>query len=205
MQLPDATILETLLVEASRIHGRLCPGQILGVRMAISGLRKIGVEDPNSLDKKSLIIYVEMDRCAADAIQCVTGCTLGKRTLKFIDYGKMAATFVNLRTSKAIRLIAKEDAREKAKMYFPWTEDKYLCQMEAYKMMPDDELFDFMIVKVCIPIQDMPGRPRTRVRCEVCGEYIQDMREIRIDGKVLCKACCYGRYYIIEKESTNCE
>lgn len=186
---------ETLLEESVRIHGHLCPGQVLGVRMSMLGLRLIGIDEPKGKDRKALIVFVEMDRCATDAVQSVTGCSLGKRTLKFMDYGKMAATFFNLRTGKAVRVVAKEEARERAKEYFPDMEDKYRAQLEAYKIMPEEELFETVPVIVRLRPEDMPGRPLRRVRCDECGEYVQDMREVYKDGKVLCKPCNSGRYY----------
>lgn len=200
LKIGEQTIIEfeSLLKESVKIHGHLCPGQVLGVRMSMLGLNKIGIEDPRGKDRKSLIVFVEMDRCATDAIQSVTGCSLGHRTMKFMDYGKMAATFVNLRTGKAIRVLAKEEAREKAKEYFPEIEDKYKAQLEAYKIMPDEELFNVMDVRVQIKPEDMPGRPLGRTRCVQCGEYVQDMREVCKDGKILCRPCAKGGYYIVE-------
>lgn len=187
---------ESLLDESARIHGHLCPGQVLGVKMSILGLEKTGIEEPKGKDRKSIIVFVEMDRCATDAVQSVTGCSLGHRTMKFMDYGKMAATYVNLKTGKAVRVIAKEDSREKAKKYFPDIEDKYKAQLEAYKIMSYEELFDVMDVKVDIKPEDMPGRPLKRVKCDICSEYVQDMRDVSIDEKVLCKPCAYGGYYL---------
>src|SRR5512139_49561 len=126
----DGFDFECLLQESAGIHGHLCPGQVLGVRMAIFGLSYIGIEDPKGRDRKKLIVFVEMDRCAADAIQSVTGCSLGHRTLKFLDYGKMAATFSNLSTGKSVRVAAREDARVKAKECFPDTSDRYAAQLD---------------------------------------------------------------------------
>ncbi|RMG72845.1 MAG: formylmethanofuran dehydrogenase [Nitrospirae bacterium] len=186
---------ERLLDESVRIHGHLCPGQVLGVRMAIYGLEKVGIQEPKGADRKKLYLFVEIDRCATDALQSVTGCSLGKRSMRFVDYGKMAATFVNLETGKAVRVVAKEEARDRAKDYFPDIENKYQCQLEAYKIMPDEELFYHQEVKVDIPPQDMPGRPLKRVRCDSCGEYVQDLRDLSIDGKTLCRACAEGGYY----------
>jgi len=191
---------EELLNESVKIHGHLCPGQVLGVRMSMFGLEKIGILDPKGKDRKDLIVFVEIDRCATDAIQSVTGCSPGKRTLKLVDYGKMAATFVNLRTQKAVRILAKEEARTRAKHYFPDISDRYECQTEAYKVMPYDELFSCRYVKVEIPIEDMPGRPIKRIRCDGCGEYVQDRREVNRDGRILCRACAYGAYYQVLKE-----
>ncbi|GBE36234.1 FmdE, Molybdenum formylmethanofuran dehydrogenase operon [bacterium BMS3Bbin07] len=187
-----------LLEESARIHGHLCPGQVLGVRMAIYGLNKVGVEEPRGRDRKKIYLVVEIDRCATDALQSVTGCSLGKRTMRFVDYGKMAATFVNLDTGRAVRVVAREEAREKAKEYFPGIENKYQCQLEAYRIMPDEELFSSQKVALNIQPQDMPGRPLSRVRCDACGEYVQDMREVRRNESILCRACAEGGYCKIE-------
>ncbi|MBN2653754.1 MAG: formylmethanofuran dehydrogenase [Nitrospirae bacterium] len=186
---------ESLLNESVKVHGHLCPGQVLGVRMSMLGLKLIAIEDPRGKDRKSIIVFVEIDRCATDAIQSVTGCSLGHRTMKFVDLGKMAATFINLKTGKAVRLIAREDTRQKAKDMFPEIENKYAAQLESYKVMTDEDLFEIMEVSVDIKPEDMPGRPLRRVCCDVCGEYVQDMRDVEKDGKVLCKSCSEKCYY----------
>jgi molybdate transport repressor ModE-like protein len=183
----------SLLEESSRIHGHLCPGQVLGVRMAIAGLQAIGIEDPKGKDRKSVMVFVEMDRCATDAIQSVTGCSLGKRSMKFLDYGKMAASFLNLKTGKAVRVLAREEARQMAKECFPDEADKYKAQLEAYKILPDNDLFTVSPVQIAVPEEDMPGRPLCRVQCDSCHEYVQDRREVVIEGRVLCKACASAR------------
>jgi formylmethanofuran dehydrogenase subunit E len=197
-QTQKATIFEELLAGSVKVHGHLCAGQVLGVRMSMLGLRQIGVNDPKGKDRKNIIVFVEMDRCAADAVQSVTGCSLGHRTMKLLDYGKMAATFMNLNTGNAVRIIAREDSRQKAKDHFPETENKYAAQLEAYKIMPDVALFNVMEVSVFIPPQDMPGRPLRRVQCDVCGEHVRDMREVHQDGKVLCVPCAGGGYYAVK-------
>jgi len=189
---------ETLLQKSIKMHGHLCPGQVLGVRMSLLGLTQIGIEHPRGKDRRDLLVFVELDRCATDAIQSVTGCSLGHRTMKFMDYGKMAATYMNLKTGKAIRIVVKEESREKAKEYFPDIEDKYAGQLEAYKVMADVELFDVMEVSIKVPPEDMPGRPLQRVQCDSCGEYVQDRREVYQDGKVLCAPCALGGYYAVE-------
>ena len=191
-----------LLAESVKIHGHLCAGQVLGVRMSMLGLREIGITDPKGSDRKNVIIFVEMDRCATDAVQSVTGCSLGKRSMKFMDYGKMAATFLNLKTGKAMRIIAREDSRQKAKEHFPESDNKYAGQLEAYKIMTEEDLFEVMEVRVAIRPEDMPGRPLRRTRCDGCGEYVQDMREIYREGKVLCKPCAGEGYYTTEKALT---
>jgi formylmethanofuran dehydrogenase subunit E len=189
---------ETLLQKSVKMHGHLCPGQVLGVRMSMLGLREVGITDPKGRDRKNLVVFVEMDRCATDAVQSVTGCSLGKRSMKFMDYGKMAATYLNLKTGKAIRIVAREESREKAKEYFPNSENKYAGQLDAYKVMGDAELFDVMEVAVKVRPEDMPGRPLRRVLCDSCGEHVQDMREVFQDGRVLCAPCAQGGYYEVK-------
>lgn len=184
-----------MLSESVRIHGHLCAGQVLGVRMSILGLSKIGILDPKGLDRKKLIVFVEMDRCATDAVQSVTGCSLGRRTMKFFDYGKMAATFLNTETGKAVRIVAREESRDKANGLFPDIENKYRAQLKAYRIMTDEELFDVREVRIKVRPEDMPGRPIRRVKCDSCGEYVQDMREIYRGAKVLCVPCASGGYY----------
>lgn len=188
---------EMLLDESARIHGHLCPGQVLGVKMSMLGLKEAGIKDPKGKDRKKIIVFVEMDRCATDAVQSVTGCSLGHRTMKFMDYGKMAATFLNLKTGKAVRVLAKEESRQTAKNLFPAIENKYTAQLEAYKVMSDEELFEVSEVNVQVKPEDMPGRPLSRVTCDVCNEQVQDMREVSVKGKVLCQPCASGGYYEI--------
>ena len=186
---------EQLLTESVYIHGHLCPGQVLGVRMSMLGLREIGIDDPKGRDGKNIIVYVEMDRCATDAVQSVTGCSLGHRTLKFMDYGKMATTFVSLITNKSVRIFAKDESRASAKKYFPEIKNKYEAQLEAYKIMSDEELFNVKEVRLTIRPEDMPGRPMRRVTCELCMEQVQDGREQYRDGSVLCRPCADKGYY----------
>src|SRR5215216_7896465 len=133
--------LEELLGRAEHSHGHMCAGQVLGVRMAMLGCRAIGIDDPRGVDRKSLIVFVEIDRCAADAIHTVTGCRLGKRTLKYHDYGKLAATFLNTKTNEAIRIVALDSSRQEADLCFPEIENKYERQLHAYKLLPDEALF----------------------------------------------------------------
>jgi formylmethanofuran dehydrogenase subunit E len=185
----------SLLEESVRVHGHLCAGQVLGVRMTMLGLSRIGIHEPKGVDRKKLIVFVEMDRCATDAVQSVTGCSLGKRTMKFMDYGKMAASFLNLETNKAVRVLALEESREKAKGYYPDVEDKYEAQLDAYKVMPDEELFSITDIRITIPPHDMPGRPLSRVQCDSCGEHVQDNREVSTGDKILCRACTGDAYY----------
>jgi formylmethanofuran dehydrogenase subunit E len=188
---------DTLLEISTKIHGHICAGQVIGVRMAMLGLSLIGIDDPKGADRKKLYVLVEIDRCATDAIQSVTGCSLGKRSLRWIDFGIMAATFVNLDTGKAVRITAREESRELANKYCPEIENKYQRQLAAYRQMPEEELFTVQEVRVTLPECDMPGRPMRRVQCEQCGDWVQDCREVEQDGKILCRACAGQRYYEI--------
>lgn len=186
--------LEEYLALAARNHGHMCPGQVLGVRMAMLGLSRLGIDDPIKY-RKRLLTFVEIDRCATDAVSLVTGCRLGKRSLKYLDYGKVAATFVDLETRQAVRVVARDDARQKAKMMNAGLADPYKQQMEAYRVMDDGELFTVQPVRVKLRPEDLPGRPRSRVACDKCGEGVNDGRESRVNGRVLCRSCAGESYY----------
>src|ERR1035438_9725523 len=197
--------LDDYLREAEIAHGHLCAGQVLGVRLAILGLAKLGIEDPRGKDRKRLVTFVEIDRCATDAISIVTGCRLGKRALKFRDWGKMAATFVDLGPQprppgsdnwyKAIRIAAKESSKKLAREMHPEIGSKNQQQMLAYREMKDDDLFSTQWVKVELPAEEFPGYKGERIVCAECGEGINVRREVVRDGRVLCRACSGERYY----------
>jgi formylmethanofuran dehydrogenase subunit E len=192
--------LDEYLREAEVAHGHLCAGQVLGVRLAMLGLEKLGIEDPRGKDRKRLVTFVEIDRCATDAIAVVTGCRLGKRALKFRDWGKMAATFVDLgikdvSTGKAIRIAAKESSKALARSMHPEIENKNEQQMLAYREMPEDDLFTKQWVKVELPAEEFPGYKGERIVCARCGEGINFRREVVRDGRVLCRACAGEKYY----------
>ncbi len=180
---------------ARKVHGHMCAGQVLGLRMAIYGLSLLGIDDPTGSQRKRLVTYVEIDRCATDAIGVVTGCRLGKRALKFLDFGKMAATFCDLQTGKAIRVSAKESSKQRAKELFPEITDKNAQQMKAYRELPDADLFDTLWVSVRIGPEDLPGFKGPRVTCAECGEGINFQREVVVDGRTLCRSCAGQRYY----------
>ena len=172
---------------AARVHSHLCAGQILGLRMALRGLRLLGIEDPTGVGRQRLVVFVEIDRCATDAISLVTGCRLGKRALKFRDFGKAAATFCDLASGRAVRLAARESARQRA--------GGPAEQLAAYREMPDDELFTAEWVRVPMPPEDLPGFRAPRVVCEACGESVSFCREVVRDGRTLCRACAGERFY----------
>jgi len=187
--------LDEYLLDAERAHGHLCAGQVLGVRMAMLGLAQLGIEDPQGKDRKRLVTFVEIDRCATDAVAVVTGCRLGKRALKFRDWGKVAATFVDTAGGKAIRVAAKESSKALARSLHPEIANKNQQQMLAYREMRAEDLFDCQWVKVELPPEEFPGYKGERVVCEKCGEGINFKREVRRDGNVLCRACAGESYY----------
>jgi formylmethanofuran dehydrogenase subunit E len=185
---------DSLLAEAVAFHGHLCAGQIIGVRIGMLGLRELGITDPKGTERKRLIVFVEIDRCATDAIMIVTGCRLGRRNMKLIDHGKMAATFIDSQTMKAVRITSVEDAREKAVRAYPHL-DKNEAQKTAYREMADVDLFTVQDVIVHLRPEDLPGRPLGHEICSACGETVLDLREIRTGEKVLCRRCAGKDHY----------
>jgi len=189
--------LDDLLKQAEIAHGHLCAGQVLGVRMAMLGCRRLGITEPRGTDRKRLVTYIEIDRCATDAIGVVTGCRLGKRALKFRDWGKMAATFVDLATGRAIRIVARESSKQRARELYPGVADKNKQQMKAYREMEDGELFGEEWVVVEMGAKELPGYKGERIACALCGEGINYERFVEREGEMLCMACAFPeqRYY----------
>lgn len=187
---------ETLLAESAEAHGHLCAGQVIGVRMAMLGCRLIGLNDPRSPSQiKKLLVYVEMDRCTADAIAHVTGVKLGRRSLKFMDYGIMAASFVHLENGRAFRILSTEEARDLAAVYAPEVVGKSAQQLEAYRRMPDEVLFRVQEVVVPVREWDLPGPTRRKVACVRCGQVVRDGKEVNGPEGPLCIPCAKGGYF----------
>ena len=182
-------------VLAAQAHGHLCAGQILGLRMAMYGVKLLGLDDPAGKDRKRLVSFVEIDRCMTDAIGVVTGCRLGKRALKFRDFGKAAATFCDLQEKRAVRIAARESSKEGARLRYPEITDKNQQQMRAYREMADEELFATEWVRVMLGAEDLPGYKAARVACAQCGEGVSFRREVVSEGRTLCRACAGERYY----------
>ena len=188
--------LDELYQKAGEFHGGICGGIILGVRMAWLGCRMIELEEPKSPEnRKKLIVWVEIDRCATDGIQSVTGCSLGRRTLKLMDYGVMAATFLNLESQKAFRISVHPDSRQRAKGLFPHLTDDNHLYLEAYKLLTDEDLFIAEEIQIKVPDLDLPGPPPKRTKCHRCGEEVIQGREIRKKGKSLCRRCAHLPIY----------
>ena len=199
--------LDELLKEAEIAHGHLCAGQVLGVRMAMMGCSRLGISDPRGKDRKRLVTFVEIDRCTTDAIGVVTGCRLGKRALKFRDWGKMAATFVDVESGRAVRICARESSREAARQLHPEITSKNEQQMLAYRELPENILFTEEWVQVPLNEKEFPGYKAERITCAKCGEGINYDRYTVADGQKLCFGCAdpESRYYQPVKQSQPAE
>ena len=189
----------TCLDLAKRIHGNSCARLAVGTRMAIAGLKAIGIEDPRGRDSSNIMAFVEIDRCVSDAVMAVTGCRPGKRTLRIVDYGKVAATFLNLETGKAMRLSVKGGTGEDS-----WGAPSRVCRsdmrIKPYMGLPDRQLFHMEEVCVTLRPQDMPGNLLWVALCEQCGEFVMDMRDVHKNGRALCRPCAKGAsYYRVAK------
>ena len=185
--------IQPLLELSSRDHSHLCPRQILGVRIGLAGMKALGFHEAPV--KKQLLVISETDGCFVDGVIASTGCTVGHRNLRVEDCGKVAATFVDTATGKAIRVAPALDVREKAYAYAPDEPRHYFAQMRAYQIMPDDEMLTFTPVVLNTPIDAIISRPGLQVNCDVCGEEIMNEREIHRDELTLCRACAGDRYY----------
>jgi len=185
--------IQHLLDISSRDHSHLCPRQILGVRLGLAGMNVLGFDTPP--DKKRLLIVTETDGCFADGLSATTNCTVGHRTLRVEDYGKVAAVFVDVKTSIAVRVAPVNDIRRRAYAYAPDEPRHYFAQMQAYQIMPDKEMFTINEVQLDTSIEAIVSHPGIRVDCDVCGEEIMNEREVRQNGLTLCRACAGKAYY----------
>jgi formylmethanofuran dehydrogenase subunit E len=187
--------IPALLEVSSARHSHLCPRQVLGVRIGLAGAAALGLAVPRQ--DKRMIVFVETDGCFADGVEVSTGCTMGHRTLRLEDLGKIAATFVDVKTGRAVRVSPQSDVRERAYAYAPHEKRHYFAQLEAYQIMPDDELLTLETVTLTTPIKQIVSRPGVRVNCDTCGEEIINEREIRIGEQILCRSCAGGGYYYV--------
>lgn len=191
--------LQQFLEDSSRHHNHLCPRQILGVRLGLMGIRQLQLE-PNRGSKRLLIIS-ETDGCFVDGIIAATGCTVGHRTLRIEDYGKTAATFVDTKTGRAVRVAPTLDIRERTYAFVPGESRHYSAQMQAYQVMPEDVMFTAQAVILNVSIEQIVSRPGQRLECDVCGEEIMNEREIHENGLTLCVTCAHGGYYTAAKSA----
>jgi len=186
--------LSTLLQQSAYQHSHLCPRQVLGVRMGLSGLAALGLGTP--VTSKTALVTIETDGCFADGIQVATGATVGHRTLRVQDLGKIAATFTDLKTGTSLRLAPALDVRSQALLYAPEEKRRYYAQLKGYQRMPAEELFSFQAVELQVPLAHLLSRPNMRKRCSNCGEEVINEREVVHQGKVLCQTCAHGGYYL---------
>jgi formylmethanofuran dehydrogenase subunit E len=189
-----------LLKLSSARHDHLCPRQVLGVRMGLAGMKAIGLEVP--IQKKSALVIIETDGCFADGVEVATGATVGHRTLRIVDLGKIAATFANVKSGYTVRLAPRLDVRQRALEYAPDVKKKYYAQLKGYQVMPEVELFTFREVLLAPSLQLLISRPGLRAKCSCCGEEIINERQVSVDGKFLCRTCAGGSYY--QKIGSDC-
>lgn len=184
---------EELLRQSATLHPHLCPRQVLGVRMGLRGGAALGLDVPRT--DKRLLVFVEMDGCGADGVAVATGCWVGRRTLRVLDYGKLAATFVDTHTAQTVRVVPRPGIREAARRYAPEDRDRWTAQLEGYQLMPERELLLAQPVTLTVNLEKLIGQPGLRVTCEACGEEIMNQREVIHEEAVLCRACAGEAYY----------
>ncbi len=187
------TTLSSLLETSEAHHSHLCPRQVLGARIGLAGAAALNLDVPRG--DKRLLIIIETDGCFADGLEAATGCTIGHRTLRVEDYGKIAATFIDMKTRQAVRVAPRLDVRERAYACVLDEARRYFAQLRAYQVMSDHELLSVQIVQLTTPIEAIVSRAGVRLNCEVCGEEIINEREVCHDGQVLCRSCAGQGYY----------
>lgn len=194
-------VLRPYLEESARRHKHLCPRQVLGVRIGLRGLRELAFLDETYQPRfdnrrKRLLTIVETDGCGADGIAVATDCHVGRRTMRVLDYGKVAATLVDTKTGLAVRVWPRPDARQTAKAYLPEARSRWHAYLDAYQIIPDEELLCVQPVELTQSITEILSRPHARVDCDLCGEEIMNEREATVDGRILCQSCAGNSYYV---------
>ena len=196
---PDISpTLQRALEVASARHKHLCPRQVLGARVAIAAARMLELDVPRA--DKRLLVIVETDGCFVDGVEAVAGVAVGRRTLRVEDYGKMGATFVDVKTGRALRVAPQVDVRARARHYAPEQKRRYFAMLHGYQRMPDAELLSFEWVELAKPVAAIVSRAGARVNCEGCGEEIINEREVVASGRTLCRSCAGGGYYLVSGE-----
>jgi formylmethanofuran dehydrogenase subunit E len=191
--------LSTLLQKSASEHSHLCPRQVLGVRMGLAGLAVLGVRRP--VTTRTALVIIETGGCFADGIRAATGATVGHRTLRVEDLGKIAATFTDLKAGTSLRLAPKPDVRMRALDFAPAEKRRYFAQLQGYQVMPDEDLFNFQWVVLETPAEMIISHQNARATCSWCGEEIINEREVMVEGKVLCQSCAFGGYYRLSEGS----
>jgi formylmethanofuran dehydrogenase subunit E len=188
--------MSDLLKQSSARHDHLCPRQVLGVRIGLAGLAALELDSP--VDKSTALIIIESDGCFADGIEVSTGAAIGHRTLRVNDFGKMAATFADVKTGCVIRISPELNVRERALLYAPDEPRHYFAQLQGYQVMPDTDLLRIQEVVLNPTLEELISKPLVRVNCDYCGEEIINEREVTVNGAVLCRTCANDGYYLIK-------
>jgi formylmethanofuran dehydrogenase subunit E len=187
--------LEELLAASATLHHHLCPRQVLGVRMGLAGGRWLGLIMPQT--DKRLLVVVETDGCVIDGLTITTGCRVGRRTMRVLDFGKVAATFVDTQTGRAVRVAPRASARQRAKDYAPEANSRWESYLLGYQRMPEEELLQLQPVILTVSLEKLLSKEGYRVQCERCGEEITNEREVIQNEQILCRACAGEGYYLI--------
>lgn len=185
--------IQNLLEKSAQHHSHLCPRQVLGVRIGLAGMAALGLGANRG--SKRLLVILESDGCFADGVIAATECTVGHRTLRVEDYGKVAATFIDTKTGRTVRVAPTLDVRQQACACCPQESRHYFAQMQAYQVMPDEQLVSIIEVGLITPVESIVSRPGVRVNCALCGEEIINEREVIVDHQPLCRSCAGQSYY----------
>lgn len=187
--------LTELLETSAALHRHLCPRQVLGVRLGLHAGELLGLALPQTA--KRLYTIVETDGCAADGIAVATNCWVGRRTMRVEDLGKVAATFVDTVTGRAVRVTPRPEARLAARALVPEARNPWEAQLLGYQRLPSDQLLQAQAVRLTTPVEVLISHAGHRVPCDRCGEEIMNEREVRADdGSVLCRTCAGSPYYL---------
>lgn len=200
MELLEMSLMAQLLEQSATRHTTLCPRQVLGVRMGILASQVLGLNIPDA--SKRLITLVETDGCAADGVSAATGCTVGNRRMRIIDYGKVAATFVDTKCHQAIRIVPRHGIREVAQKLVPDAKSRWHAQLEAYQKMSNTDLLTVKRVRLSISLEKLLSKPGIRVKCEACDEEVLNEREVVLEGAILCRACAGQSYYCLTSQES---
>jgi formylmethanofuran dehydrogenase subunit E len=198
MTRPDPDLLQTLLADSARRHQHLCPRQVLGVRLALHGLARLALSPPAGRFRnpdKRLLVFVETDGCGADGVAVATDCTVGRRTLRVLDYGKLAVTLVDTVTGRAVRVAPAANSRQLALQAAPQAAGRWHAYLEAYQVIPDEQLIVSRPVRLVESLAAILSRPEARTTCARCHEEIFNEREQVVQGQVLCRHCAGDNYY----------
>ncbi|MFQ5578684.1 MAG: FmdE family protein [Anaerolineae bacterium] len=191
--------VEELLQKSASYHNHLCPRQVLGVRMGLTAGRRLGLDMPQK--DKRILTLVETDGCLIDGLAVATGCTIGRRSMVVYDFGKVAATFVDTQTGRAVRIVPSAQSRQLAKTYAPEAESRWHAYLYGYQRMPDEELLTVQEVVLDVSLAEILSKDGYRVNCDICGEEIINEREVHREGLILCRPCAGERYYHLVGES----